>query len=590
MKKNFTKLVVLAITATMLTAPLAAQIPTKAEMQIGRIEQRSAALPDYRTNKPKVQLRANSKAFPEYSINYTPSGEKSSKEVYEYDASGNQTSYIIYNWKNNNWINAYKYVAEYDAVGNVTIGISSSWENNRWIDTYKTVMENGIQFSYRWENNRWGTPEISYYHLFKDRASLVIHDGKLVFGYPERTDWISYFIFIGDEINTYDAKYDSYGNLTYFKPSPNSSHFEIKYNNNNNPVSIESKTDGETWWKINYEYNQDCKLTVYDAYSWIGEKWVVSRNKYVYDYDVQGNVILRETYNGNVENNTWILDSKYEYIYKYDLNGNIIFEEGSTGYKYYYKNDGYGNLIAQYYYWLVDNTWKLYDYTIWYPNSSTPDAEAENNTPVGNNNQGGFDLNVNISLDSISNGSLVVTFPEGFTLDAANTSLTLDFAGNFELKITKQENNSWLLEIKPKTTRNASLRADEAKNMLHIAYKVDDKKPRGTYDISVNSILFETKGGNYIPEPAITLQSTVDRWGVDNELIHSLSPTVYISNQTIYIQSENAEQISIYSITGRKLYETAIKAGMNTINTFNFPQGIYIVKGSNGWVRKLIAK
>jgi hypothetical protein len=220
----------------------------------------------------------------------------------------------------------------------------------------------------------------------------------------------------------------------------------------------------------------------------------------------------------------------------------------------------------------------------------TPNVEANNNTTISDSNQGGFDLDVNIPVDSISNGSLVVTFPEGFTLDATNTSLTLDFAGNFELKITKQEINSWLLEIKPKTTRSASPRADEAKNMLHVAYKVDDKKPRGTYDISVNSILFETKGGNYIPEPAITLQSTVDRWGVGNELTHSLSPTVYISNQTIYLQSENAEHISIYSITGSKLYETAIQAGMNTINTVSFPQGIYIVKGSNGWVRKLIAK
>jgi len=78
--------------------------------------------------------------------------------------------------------------------------------------------------------------------------------------------------------------------------------------------------------------------------------------------------------------------------------------------------------------------------------------------------------------------------------------------------------------------------------------------------------------------------------GTSNEQIAAPSPTVYINGQTLFLQAANAEQIAIYSITGNKLYETTIQAGLNTINAANLPQGILIVKGSSGWVKKLIAK
>jgi hypothetical protein len=222
--------------------------------------------------------------------------------------------------------------------------------------------------------------------------------------------------------------------------------------------------------------------------------------------------------------------------------------------------------------------------------AKTSNVEVENNNPVDNDNKGGFDVDVNIPVDSIGNGSITVTFPEGFTLDETNTSLTLDFAGDFELKITKQDNNSWLLEINPKTLRNAMTRAGDAKTMLHVAYKVDEKTKKGTYDISVNSILFETKGGNYIPEPAITVPAEVNRWGVGNELTQTLYPIVYINAQIIFIQSESVDRITVYSVTGGKLYEAPIRAGMNAINAAQFPQGLLFVKGSSGWVQKVFRK
>jgi hypothetical protein len=72
-----------------------------------------------------------------------------------------------------------------------------------------------------------------------------------------------------------------------------------------------------------------------------------------------------------------------------------------------------------------------------------------------------------------------------------------------------------LLEIKPKSTRSASPRADEAKTMLHVDYKVDERKERGTCGILVNSILFETKGGNHIQ---FLWGKITILWGIEKQL------------------------------------------------------------------------
>ena len=124
--------------------------------------------------------------------------------------------------------------------------------------------------------------------------------------------------------------------------------------------------------------------------------------------------------------------------------------------------------------------------------------------------------------------------------------------------------------------------------MLHVAYRVDEKKERGIFDISVNSILFETKGGNYIPEPAITVPAEINRWGVGNEQTGASTPVVFVNAQTICIQTESADRITVYSVAGGKLYEAPIQAGLTTINAAQFPQGLLFVRGSSGWVKKVL--
>jgi len=525
MKKNFTKLIIIALLANVWVLGTFSQQVVKEEQSF--------------TTESGIELKAGVKAWPDSAITYAATGHLSSKTLYDYNANGKLIQETTLDWTENGWVNESRKSYTYSG-DSVTTGYYT-WESNKWT-----------------KNNEETTSV--------DMKVFITDDFDFYFPGPSSIKGMGF----GFTQPGYKYKntpiYDSKGNLTYVKleyyaiSNPSqlypSNDISINYNSQNQPVLIIGiRSSGDEFLKVEYQYNQKGELVLYERhYNGASiEKYEFINGKGIEEY---------EAWNGTGMEKRKTISMTYsdEHVY------------------------------TKQFLTLTDNKWYMTHYTIYYPNDQSPNAEVTETEPIGSNNQGSFDVDVIIPVDSISNGSITVTFPEGFTLDDKNTSLTLDFAGNFELKITKQDNNSWLLEIKPKTTKSASLRAGEAKTILHVSYKVDEKKQKGTYDISVNSILFESKGGNYYPEPAITIPVEVTRWGVGNELTQSLSPFVYMNAQTIHVQVENTEQISVYSITGNKLYETTIQPGLTTINAASFPKGLLIVKGSRGWAMKLLNK
>lgn len=344
---------------------------------------------------------------------------------------------------------------------------------------------------------------------------------------------------------------------------PEASEYDIKYNSSG---LVESMTHSDEYFDnlIQFKYNAKGYLLSYEQYSSFMGIGLSLSYKTTYLYDAYDNWVGTQFYDAHKDEVSKL------YSARTDSKGRIVYSE----------KFGSG----------TDFEWGEYNFTyyIWhYSDGRTPNVEVDNNNPV-DNNQGNFDLNINIPIDSVQNGSLVVQLPEGFTLDEANTSLTVDFAGLFDLTITKQENNSWLIEIKSKSLKSVALRADEIGKMLHIAYKVNDSVTKGTYNISVNSIQFKTPGDNIIPEPAITVPVNVNRWGVGNEGIENTNTSVYITEHTLYIHTSQTEQIAIYTINGSKLYEATVSSGTTTIDASAFSQGVLIVKGSSGWVKKVV--
>jgi hypothetical protein len=73
-----------------------------------------------------------------------------------------------------------------------------------------------------------------------------------------------------------------------------------------------------------------------------------------------------------------------------------------------------------------------------------------------------------------------------------------------------------------------------------------------------------------------------------NAVIQTLEPSVYIHGGVLTVRSDRAEQITIYSVSGTRLYETQAQAGTTTIDASRFPQGVLIVRSGSGWVRKIV--
>ena len=145
---------------------------------------------------------------------------------------------------------------------------------------------------------------------------------------------------------------------------------------------------------------------------------------------------------------------------------------------------------------------------------------------------------------------------------------------------------------------------------------LEDEKSETVFDDSGNVISvsrwrdnsnlyrYDFKYNDYLQENRVDFcVGSGDKWLLDwytisyyseetteNEKIETPAPIAYLTDQTLYVRSEKAEQITVYSVTGGKLYEAPIQAGLTTINAAQFPQGLLFVRGSSGWVKKVINK
>jgi hypothetical protein len=65
---------------------------------------------------------------------------------------------------------------------------------------------------------------------------------------------------------------------------------------------------------------------------------------------------------------------------------------------------------------------------------------------------------------------------------------------------------------------------------------------------------------------------------------------ILLSGQILYVDSPAAERVNIYSITGALLYGLEKPAGKTSfaVNSTNSLTQVLIVKGSSGWVKKLL--
>lgn len=80
----------------------------------------------------------------------------------------------------------------------------------------------------------------------------------------------------------------------------------------------------------------------------------------------------------------------------------------------------------------------------------------------------------------------------------------------------------------------------------------------------------------------VTIDSNVGNVSIENDIY------IYYQNGSVYINSVFIEQIDIFSVSGSLLYQANKSAGETTYRINHLPNGVLFVRGSSGWMKKLI--
>ena len=209
--------------------------------------------------------------------------------------------------------------------------------------------------------------------------------------------------------------------------------------------------------------------------------------------------------------------------------------------------------------------------------------EIDDDPETGADGTGKIVLSLTIPADVLFSGQFRLVLPDGVELNLDITHLAGDLASTFQLVIERQPDGSWLFTITPLATRSATEMV--YKQIVEIAYKVSETLAPGTLEATIRDLSFDFENGATITESEILVQITVLPTGIPGWTEGS---SVYWSGGRLYIDSPAAETIRVYSTTGMLLYSVEKPAGTADYPVDKSKSAILIVKGSSGWVKKVI--
>jgi uncharacterized protein YjdB len=229
-----------------------------------------------------------------------------------------------------------------------------------------------------------------------------------------------------------------------------------------------------------------------------------------------------------------------------------------------------------------DGTQRIYTIKV---TRETPAVEVNETEPAGANGTGKFELSLTVPANVLFSGSFTLTLPNGFHLDLSQTKLSDDLSGQLTLTFTQNADGSWLFTIGVKEgLRNKT--DNVYQKLVDIVYTIDESIANGNYEAHIQDLSFVFEDNTRIEEAEIPVNVTVDH-SYTNIPSVSASVQVYVYKQILYVDTPLAERINIYSMTGKLLYNIEKPAGKISF-AVNRPERILIVKGSSGWVQKVI--
>lgn len=396
-----------------------------------------------------------------------------------------------------------------------------------------------------------------------DNKGSYIHISKGIAPVGSGTVWWH----TGDE--QFTTKKDAQGNLIEIDLKYGGK-YVMKYNPSGQIIYLErTSNSGRVLNIANYAYSDKGKLISVDI------KSAPSKD---------GQYIDGPLINSFKETNKYDEEGKLVSIEHFEWDGEGQLNDYCRRLEIAYADGGSRSVVYVYGWSILAGRWTLDNYAAYYPNAFMSDVVTDNNNPVDSTREGSFDLEINIPND-LENGSMILTFPEGFSLE------NVEAGSKYEVTITADEDHSWLIEFKPQSLKAMELKSgNETAELFRIVYKTTENMAKGTYDISVNNIGLVTKGGDFIPKPSVIVPVEVDLQAVGNEEITTPTIAVFCDGKTLIIDSPVTETVDIYSITGTKIYHVVKPAGKITIQTAVLSGKMIIVKGGSNWAKKVLTK
>jgi hypothetical protein len=199
-------------------------------------------------------------------------------------------------------------------------------------------------------------------------------------------------------------------------------------------------------------------------------------------------------------------------------------------------------------------------------------------------NHGTIEVSLEIPVNELFSITFTLRLPAGFILDPDATALVSELLSGYQLIITPTEDGGWRFEIKPQTSRRSDGETAYQK-VVNIAYTISpESAPAGDYAVKLTDVDLTMNSGETVHRDEITVPVRVTSTG--NAVIDAA--TVVYAGGLLTVNTPAVEQISIYSLSGARIYSVQKEAGTATFDLNRLPAGVYIVTGSSGWNRKIM--
>jgi len=193
-------------------------------------------------------------------------------------------------------------------------------------------------------------------------------------------------------------------------------------------------------------------------------------------------------------------------------------------------------------------------------------------------------LSLTTPTDALFSGSFLLTLPTGVQLDLDSTYLIGNLASLLTLNIVQKTDSSWTFTITPQALRSSNELVYS--RIVRIGYIVTKTVTKGTYKAIISNLLFEFDNGAIVSKNELPVKLIVTSTTGMPEL--NAETSAYLYNERLYVKSPVAETIQVYSANGLLLYNFQKQVGAADYIVSQAPGSVLVVKGSSGWVKKVM--